>query len=104
MGGEDFRFDYAFGYHDAIRGINDLGSSHRFNFTLCFGKNFSTIEEMKKRMLARYYRRGMECLRMKEYARAVLIFNRILIIDPTSREALKGMKEASKRLNSLQIK
>jgi hypothetical protein len=33
---QDFGIDYAFGYHDAVSGVTDLGASHRFGFHFNF--------------------------------------------------------------------
>lgn len=101
---KDFGFDYALGYHDAIKGINDLGLSHRFSFTMRFGQEYNPEIEVKRRALERYYRRGLKYLRIGEYARAILEFNNILKIEPHYAEALEKMEEASNKLNNIQNK
>ncbi|MFH1259310.1 MAG: PorV/PorQ family protein [Elusimicrobiota bacterium] len=97
---KDFQFDYALGYHNAIKGLDDLGLSHRFNFSMRFGREFSTVEELKRRMLAQYYRKGIKYLQTGEQARAILEFNKILKIDPLYKDTLEKMEQASKQLQN----
>ncbi|MDD5757353.1 MAG: hypothetical protein PHR23_08790, partial [bacterium] len=35
---QNYSLDYAFAYHDAWKGYEDLGMSHRFGLTVRFGK------------------------------------------------------------------
>lgn len=37
----DWGLDYAFGYHDALRSVTDLGASHRLGFHVSFGPRIS---------------------------------------------------------------
>lgn len=37
----DWGLDYAFGFHDAVKGVEDLGSTHRFGLHLAFGRKIS---------------------------------------------------------------
>lgn len=35
---QNYSLDYAFAYHDALKGVADLGASHRFGLSIKFGK------------------------------------------------------------------
>ncbi len=82
-----FELDYAYVPYE------DLGATHRVSFTLSFGVS-------KEKEKKRYYKEGKQLYRKKKYLDALVIFKKIIEIDPLdqdSREFINRIVEEMRR-------
>ncbi|MBL0057739.1 MAG: tetratricopeptide repeat protein [Elusimicrobia bacterium] len=77
----DLQVDYGY------VGFGALGETHHLGLTYRFGS-----------VAERHYERGLASLQQKDYAQAVIHFARAVSLDPQHRRAMKGLREASAKL------